>query len=150
MPDTLLTDGLLLAAGIAVAYVGFALLALSLDRNWKKVTKAVPPASWTPSRAAGYVLLGLAVVPLFLRDEVVSFAIVSWVLWLGVAALAVAFTLTWQPGWLGALAGALASGPPEASPPAKRPPGAPRPGKPPPGKPPTGKRPPTASTPGPR
>ncbi|MEM1044364.1 MAG: DUF3325 domain-containing protein [Bacteroidota bacterium] len=123
-----LVAGLLLAAALGLAYAGFALLALSLDRNWKAAAATAsglargpalaPPPTWTDMRASGYLLLALAFMPLLARDGVVSFAVVSWVLWLGVAAALVAFTLTWRPHWLWPLASALASDPAEAHPPA--------------------------------
>ncbi|MEM6285621.1 MAG: DUF3325 domain-containing protein [Bacteroidota bacterium] len=124
-----LVAGLLLATALGLAYAGFALLALTLDRNWKAVAATAsgpargpalaPPPSWTDVRASGYLLLALAFMPLLARDAVASFAIVSWVLWLGVAAALVAFTLAWRPHWLRPLASALASGPAEDRPPAR-------------------------------
>ncbi|MEM6645447.1 MAG: DUF3325 domain-containing protein [Bacteroidota bacterium] len=154
----MIRDGALLLAGFALAYIGCALLALTLDRNWRKVTDATPPTSWTLPRVAGYGLIALAIVPLLVRDEV-SFAILSWILWIGATSWAVALTLAWREGWLRPLADVLAVGAPAAQPagraapsrpgpPAPRPAGAGPPGVRPPGPPgPPTPRPPSAGPP---
>ncbi|MEM1271041.1 MAG: DUF3325 domain-containing protein [Bacteroidota bacterium] len=94
-----MSDTLLLIAGFVTAYAGFALLALSVGRNWKKVSEDKAPSKWTVARVAGYGLLALALLPLLFRDEI-SFAILLWILGLSATAMAVAFTLAWRAHWL--------------------------------------------------
>lgn len=94
-------DALLLAAAMLAATAGMGWLALALDVHWEQVRGADPLA---PSTARLLHALGLAAsLALCLTVDHASMASLVWVMALAAAALAVAFTLTWRPRWLGPL-----------------------------------------------
>ena len=92
----------------ALSYLAFAWLALSQEEHWRALPgHAVKPAPaahvarrWRFSAAGA---LACACV-LCLWGHGPSFGIVLWVLLCGGGAMAVAFTLSWRPQWLRALA----------------------------------------------
>jgi Protein of unknown function (DUF3325) len=100
-----MAEGALAAAAFASSYFGFALLALRQKPHHSAVSRnaarAAPPralerrclALGGASLALGFALSLLAEGP--------SFGSILWVLSLGAAALAVMFTLTYRPHWLG-------------------------------------------------
>lgn len=96
----------LLLLGLALcAYLGFALLALAQARQWRRVETADPPKG--ARRAALCVLAGFALVAsliLALLRDGPSFGALLWATAISLAALAVAFTLSWRPAWLRPLA----------------------------------------------
>lgn len=97
---------LLLVAAFAAGYLGFALLALSLQRHWREVTgqaAGVPPPH-AAIRLSGYAALAVAFALAVLRDGP-AFGSVLGTLQLATSAVAVALTLSWRPHWLAALAG---------------------------------------------
>jgi hypothetical protein len=86
---------------VAAAYGGFALLALSQRKHWTLVVGSVacPRLLVWGFRAGGGALLAASFVVALLRDGV-SFGALVWSMSISVAAIAVAFTLTWRPAWL--------------------------------------------------
>jgi hypothetical protein len=94
-------DALLLAAIVATAYGGFALLALSQRKHWTLVAGPVacPRLLVWGFRAGGGALLAISFAVALWRDGV-SFGALVWSISISVAATAVAFTLTWRPAWL--------------------------------------------------
>ena len=104
MLDTLLT-----AAAFGVTYLAFALLALAQEAHWSGVTGSLeaPPAMevrrWRQLAGAGLALA----CALCLLGNGAGFGVLLSVLMLGACAIAVAFTLTWQPRWLHPVASVL-------------------------------------------
>lgn len=90
---------------ILILHLGFALLALSQDRNWRLVIAAPPPsrAGKIVLRAAGSGLLALG-LPLALVRDGPGFGSLLWGTMTSVAACAVTLTLSWRPSWLKPLA----------------------------------------------
>ena len=105
MPSALLLAGLALSA-----YLGFALLALSQARHWRRVSRAEPqPRVRTRAlRASGSLALLLPLGLALLRDGP-GFGILLWATAISLAAAAAAFTLTWCPAWFRPLAACLAA-----------------------------------------
>lgn len=95
MPDATLT--IVAALG---SYLGFVFLALAQERHWRAVC-AVPArrvrAAWPV--AAGLTLQLLALV-LTVGAHGPSFGSLLWAVMVSSTAMAVAFTLAWQPRWL--------------------------------------------------
>jgi len=91
-------DSLLLLALFAAAYAGFALLALSQVRHWRAVVgaAALPRRRVLVLRALGGVLIALSLLLALMRDGP-GFGSLLWATAISLAALAVAFTLTWRP-----------------------------------------------------
>jgi hypothetical protein len=89
---------LLLLAAFLVAYAGFAYIALAMEEHWERLghdpheLEEVRP--WL--RAAGAFLLLLAYLLCFWFDGP-AFGSLLWGVLISVAAIAVAFTLTWWP-----------------------------------------------------
>ena len=104
-------EAVLLVLIFAACYLGFALLALSQDRNWELVTgqRDVPAGRAVALRIAGYGLLAAA-LPLALARDGASFGSILWGVGLSLAALATVATLTWRPAWLRPLARLAATG----------------------------------------
>jgi hypothetical protein len=99
-------DGILsLLALIIVLQIGFASLALSQDRNWRRVVVAPLPAQAgrTALRTVGSTLLGLG-LPLALWRDGPAFGSLMWVMLLSMAAATVTLILSWRPRWLEPLA----------------------------------------------
>ena len=96
MLDTALT--IVAALG---SYLGFVFLALAQEQHWRAVCAAPAlqrvRAAWPA--AAGLALQLLALV-LTLRAQGPSFGSLLWAVMISAAAMAVAFTLAWQPRWL--------------------------------------------------
>lgn len=94
-------DATLLFASFAVSWLGFALLALSQSRHRAALAAPHAPSSWrlARQRGAGALLLAMALVPAWLRDEP-GFGTVLWALLLSLAAVTVTFVLAWRPHWL--------------------------------------------------
>ena len=90
------------------AYFGFALLALSQAQPRRRLGLAVELGHGRRIglRLAGGLLLVLALVLALLRDGP-GFGGLLWATAVSLAALAVAFTLSWQPRLLDLLAGVL-------------------------------------------
>ena len=96
MPSALLLAGLALSA-----YLGFALLALSQARHWRRVSGAEPQPRVRARalRAFGSLALLLALGLALLRDGP-GFGTLLWATAISLAAAAVAVTLAWRPAWL--------------------------------------------------
>ena len=94
----------LLIALTLASYLGFALLALSQDRHWRRAGGPLPcPARFVvPMRALGYSLLLFALALALLRDGA-GFGSLVWATMSSVGALAVVGTLTWRAHWFGPL-----------------------------------------------
>ena len=92
---------LLLVGIVTVAYLGFALLALSQARPWQRVSQARPPTDIRrlALRALGGLALVLSLVLCLVRDGP-SFGALLWATAISIAAAAVAFTLTWRSSLL--------------------------------------------------
>jgi Protein of unknown function (DUF3325) len=94
-------DAVLLASLFAANYCGLGLLASSQAKNWSRVSGTRQQqlgAKWFV-RAVGCGLLIGSLVVAILRQGA-SFGTILWCTSLSVAAIAVAFTLTWRPRWL--------------------------------------------------
>lgn len=86
---------------IVALYLGFALLALSQERNRRtvRVAAALPRVATILLRVAGYGLIGLA-LPIALWRDGPGFGALMWATLVSIGALAVVCTLTWKPLWL--------------------------------------------------
>lgn len=96
MPDTALTTVAALGS-----YLGFVLLALAQERQWAAVSKTpveqrVSPA-WLANAGLGAQMVALM---LTIQAQGPSFGSLLWAVMISAAAMAVAFTLAWQPRWL--------------------------------------------------
>ena len=101
-------SALLIATALA-AYLGFALLALGQARPWQRVAQTPPPPTGLrllALRMLGGLALALSLGLALLRDGP-SFGALLWATAITLAALAVAFTLTWRPKWLRPLSAIL-------------------------------------------
>lgn len=85
----------------AALYLGFALLALSQERNRRAVgiAASLPRAGTVLLRVAGYGLIALA-LPIALWRDGPGFGSLLWATLVSIGALAVVCTLTWKPLWL--------------------------------------------------
>jgi len=106
--------GALAAAVFAASYLGCALLALRQRPHFRAVSAQAPSAR--PSAAlrarllyAGSLTLVLSLCCSWLAHGV-SFGSLYWVLALGATSVAVTFTLTWRPHWLGAVLRGVSAG----------------------------------------
>ena len=89
----------LLPAAFGSGLFGFGWLALTQERHRARVPAAASAGAPEGQRSAGLVaiLLGL---PLCIACDGPAFGTLVWLLLTSAAALAVSFTLTWQPRWL--------------------------------------------------
>ncbi|WP_225764882.1 DUF3325 domain-containing protein [Stenotrophomonas sp. Marseille-Q4652] len=95
---------LLLLGATLAAVAGMAWWALSLPVHAQQVWGlAIPPSQSRVLRGLGTAGL-LASLVLCLCADHASMAVLVWFMSLAGAALAVAFTLSWRPRWLGVLA----------------------------------------------
>ncbi len=89
----------------AVLLAGFALMALSQDRHWGRVSHA--PASGSRARLslrlAGLLLVQAALLPC-VYGQGVAFGTLLWVVLLSLAAASIALALTWRAHWFVPLA----------------------------------------------
>ncbi|UUZ68859.1 DUF3325 domain-containing protein [Polaromonas sp. P2-4] len=92
---------LLTLAACIFALLGFALLALSQQRHLERVFESNrPPAqNIRAQRAIGFIAIG-SNLPICISTQGASFGSLLWVILICAAAMAVALTLTWRPGWL--------------------------------------------------
>jgi len=108
-------DALLLWAALAANVAGLGWLALAMDVHWQQVRgSTTPPSSGTMKllRVLGAASLVSSLLLCLCVDHA-SMAALVWVMTLACAALAIAFTLSWRPGWLRLLAGRLPDARPE-------------------------------------
>ncbi|MDO8974505.1 DUF3325 domain-containing protein [Reyranella sp.] len=98
-------QAVLIAAVLAVSYLGFAFLALSQDRHWLHFSgeRHCPPRIARSLRIAGYALLIVGLGLALFRDGA-GFGSLVWGTTLTVGSFAVVCTLTWRPYWLRPLA----------------------------------------------
>ena len=98
-------DAVLLALALALSLIGMASLALTMEAHWAQVCEGQPQSSAAVSRqrVVGSVSLAAALVLCLIVDHA-SMAVLVWVMTMAASALAVAFTLSWQPPWLRVLA----------------------------------------------
>lgn len=93
-------DALLLLFVFVTIYSGFALLASSQARHWKRMTienLCSKHKVWM-LRACGYGLLGVSFTLALLRGGA-SFGSLMWATMISLGAIAVVFTLAWRPTW---------------------------------------------------
>ena len=104
-------DVLLLISLSLTAYLGFALLALTQARPWRRLSQTPPPTGIRPLalRILGGLALVLSLVLCLVRDGP-SLGALLWATAISVAATAVAFTLTWHPALLRPLAAMATAG----------------------------------------
>lgn len=91
-------DGLMLLAVFALAYAGFAAIALTLDRHWRDLVdgRASPLRRMVRRlRLSGGVCAVMALAVAILRDGA-AFGSLLWVLALTTGAVAVNATITWR------------------------------------------------------
>ena len=86
-----------------LAFTGWASLALSQARHWRAVAGTRPRWRGRQRRVIGAGLLALALAPCLLRDDA-SFAALTWLLLLSVAAMVLALVLAYRPRLLRLLA----------------------------------------------
>lgn len=94
---------------ILVLLLGFALLALSQDRNWRLVAVAAPPLSRSRKialRIAGYALLALGLSLALWRDGP-GFGSLMWGTLISLAACAITMVLSWRAHWMTPLASVI-------------------------------------------
>lgn len=94
-------EAMLLLAIFAVAYFGFAALAMSQDRHWHHLGggRHCPRRTRMVLRCTGGALLFAALVLALVRDGA-SFGSLLWATVITVGALAVVATLSWRAHWL--------------------------------------------------
>ncbi|MGH6627804.1 MAG: DUF3325 domain-containing protein [Burkholderiaceae bacterium] len=97
-----------LLAPFVLAYGGFAVLALSQQRHWDRVSPSNWPQALAPvaHRAIGFIAIG-ATLPLCVALEGANFGSLLWAFGVSATAAAVALTLTWAPRMLAPLAWAI-------------------------------------------
>ena len=95
-----MSDVAMLLAGLAGSCLGFALLALSQNRHWHRITGQPRPSTAVKVlRSVGYGLFGIALAIAIARDGA-SFGTILWAMTLSTSAGVVALVLTWRPTWL--------------------------------------------------
>lgn len=91
------------AGVLALNYLAFALMACAMRRHRNDIAGSdqpcLPIARQWWLRAAGGALLLLALYLAILREGS-TFGALLWALLISLAAILVALTLTWRPGWL--------------------------------------------------
>lgn len=94
-------EAMLLLAVFVAAYLGFAALAMSQDRNWHHLGggRHCPRRTSLALRCAGSTLLLAALVLALVRDGA-SFGSLLWATVITVGALCVVATLSWRARWL--------------------------------------------------
>ncbi|MFZ5781182.1 MAG: DUF3325 domain-containing protein [Pseudomonadota bacterium] len=94
-------EAALLLGVFAAAYVGFAALALSLDRHWYDLGggRECPVRTAWLLRIVGYGLLLAALVVALIRDGA-GFGSLLWGTMITIGAVAVVATLSWRARWL--------------------------------------------------
>ncbi len=99
-----LTQGLLLAAALASAVLGFGWLALAMDTHWTQLRgdQPLPPGVQRTLRVLGAAAL-LASLAFSLAADHASMAALVWVMALAAGALIVAFMLSWRSRWMAPL-----------------------------------------------
>jgi hypothetical protein len=103
MPEPLL-QALLLAAALVACTLGLAWLALAMEVHWSQVRAqaALPAVTQRRLRLLGAAAIVLSLL-LCLRADHPGMAALVWIMALALAALLVAFTLSWRPRLLAPL-----------------------------------------------
>ncbi|MBC3917132.1 DUF3325 domain-containing protein [Undibacterium sp. CY18W] len=97
-------NALLLFAALAANVAGMGWLALAMEVHWEQVRGTSPQPARLVNRLRWLGAAGLGTsLLLCLRVDHASMASLVWVMALAVAAVSIAFTLTWRPRWLRAL-----------------------------------------------
>ena len=108
-------NAVLLALMFAANYFGFACLALGQRRHWISVVQQPLASRAWVLRGIGLALL-IASFGLSIWRGGGSFGSVLWCTFITIGAMAVAFTLSWWPGWLRPFAGLFQRRPAEITP----------------------------------
>ena len=96
-------DAVLYALALLLLLLGFALLALAMERHWRQLRHSVPAAGTVRAlRVAGCAGLAASFALCFSLDHP-TIASLVWVMALVPAALAVTFTFSWRPHWFAPL-----------------------------------------------
>ena len=97
-------EALLLALAVVANIAGMGWLALAMEVHWAQVHGPAPAPVRTVAwlRVRGAAGLSTSLWLCFLVDHA-SMAALVWFMTLAVAALAIAFVLTWRARWLGVL-----------------------------------------------
>lgn len=95
MPDTALA--IIAALG---SYLGFVFLALAQARHWRAVCASPALRVRTAWPVAAGLTLQLLALVLIVSAQGPGFGSLVWAVMISAAAMAVAFTLAWQPKWL--------------------------------------------------
>ncbi|WP_295680341.1 DUF3325 family protein [uncultured Nevskia sp.] len=97
-------DAVLLIAALFTACLGMAWLALAMDVHWKQVCGSASPSPVISKllRGLGFATL-LAALLLCLEADTATMAVLVWMMALAVAAVTVAFVLSWRPRLLAVL-----------------------------------------------
>lgn len=90
-----------LVAAASCGFIGMTFIALALPAHWEQVrgSRSAPAGSIKTLRALGGAALLLSLAACLKADHA-SMASLVWLMLLTASALAVAFTLSWQPRWL--------------------------------------------------
>lgn len=102
-------------AGLALILLGLAILALSQNSHWRAASSAVTPLSPGQKRAlrsTGSIII-VAALPTLMFGNGKGFGTLAWVMLQPVAAVVVAFTLTWHSQILRPLTKLVLLNPPE-------------------------------------
>lgn len=97
-------EALKFTLALATCLAGLGWLALAMDAHWSQVRGTQAPSRRTALmlRVLGGVSLAVSLLVCFWVDHA-TMAPLVWVMALAAAALLIAFTLSWQPRWLGVL-----------------------------------------------
>ena len=87
---------LYLMLAIAFTLIACASLAVSQNRNWKNIAESpILPATQKLIRRIGWALLSIAFIICIARDGI-SFAILLWLLLIGISSLTIAMILSFK------------------------------------------------------
>jgi hypothetical protein len=99
-----MSDALWLVAALLATVLGMGFLALAMDVHWAQVRGTVRTrGNVIATRSIGYFLLAASLACCLFADTATMAALV-WMVLLAVAAIVIAFTLTWRPRLLRPLA----------------------------------------------
>ncbi|MES2532938.1 MAG: DUF3325 domain-containing protein [Pseudomonadota bacterium] len=106
MPEA--PEALFLLLAVVANLAGLGWLALAMEVHWEQAFGPAPASRATVLLLRVLGVTGLVVsLLLCLRVDHASMAALVWFMTLAGSALAIAFTLSWRPRWLGVLMGGM-------------------------------------------